>query len=93
MYSIILIRMSSDKEETKKLYMKEYYAANKEKMVKQIMTRQKLLKNSDVFIEQTRDKIIEELHSDDATYPIEQICSMPLYVDLFCSEGAYRHGS
>ena len=44
MYSIILIRMSNDKEETKKLYMKQYYAANKERMVKQIMTRQKLLK-------------------------------------------------
>ena len=60
--------MSNDKEETKKLYMKQYYAANKAKMVKQIMTRQKLLKNSDVFIEQTRDQIIEELNSGKRKY-------------------------
>ena len=60
--------MSNDKEETKKLYMKQYYAANKAKMVKQIMTRQKLLKNSDAFIEGTRDKIIEELSSGKRQY-------------------------
>ena len=54
--------MAEVKNEEKKLYMKQYYDANKERMIQQIMNRQKLIRNSDKYIEDTRDKIIEELN-------------------------------
>ena len=51
------------KSEEKKLYMKQYYDANKQRMIQQIMNRQKLIRNSDKYIEDNRDKIIEELNN------------------------------
>ena len=55
--------MVEDKGETKKLYMKTYYELNRQKMIKQIMAKQKMIKNSDKYIEDSREKIIEELNN------------------------------
>ena len=54
--------MVEDKSEAKKLYMKEYYDLNKQRMIKQIMAKQKMIRNSDKYIEDNRDKLIEELN-------------------------------
>ena len=50
--------MVEDTGEAKKLYMKQYYDLNKQRMIKQIMAKQKMIKNSDKYIEDNRDKII-----------------------------------
>ena len=53
--------MVEDKSEAKKQYRKEYYDLNKQRMIKQIMAKQKMIRNSDKYIEDNRDKLIEEL--------------------------------
>ena len=58
-YIVIILReMVEDTGKAKKLYMKQYYDLNKPRMIKQIMAKQKMIKNSDKYIEDNRDKII-----------------------------------
>ena len=49
--------------EDKKAYMKQYYDANKKRMIQQIMQRQRLVRNSDKHIEGTREKMINDLNN------------------------------
>ena len=49
--------------EDKKAYMKQYYDANKKRMIQQIMQRQRLVRNSDKHIEGTREKLIDALNN------------------------------
>ena len=48
--------------EGQKTYNKQYYDANKTRIIQQIIERQKLKRNSDQYIEENRNKIIDALN-------------------------------
>ena len=48
--------------------MKQYYDANKTRMIQQITQRQRLIRNSDKHIEGTREKLIHDLNNGTRKY-------------------------
>ena len=51
------------KAEDQQTYNKQYYDANKQRIIKQIVERQKLIRNSDKYIEDNREKLINDLNN------------------------------
>ena len=51
------------KTEDQQTYNKQYYDANKKRIIKQVVERQKLIRNSDKYIEDHRDKLINDLNN------------------------------
>ena len=49
--------------EDKKTYMKRYYDTNKTRIIQQIIQRQRLVRNSDKHMEDTRVKMIHDLNN------------------------------
>jgi hypothetical protein len=47
----------------RKEYNKTYYDEHKNKIIKQVVDRQKLIRNSDKYIEDTRDKLVDDLNN------------------------------
>ena len=54
--------------EDKKAYMKQYYDANKTRLIQQITQRQRLIRNSDKHIEGMREKLIHDLNDGTRKY-------------------------
>ena len=51
------------KTEDQQTYNKQYYDTNKKRIIKQVVERQKLIRNSDKYIEDHRDKLINDLNN------------------------------
>jgi len=47
----------------RKEYNKTYYNEHKNNIIKQVVDRQKLIRNSDKYIEDTRDKLVDDLNN------------------------------
>ena len=63
--------------EGQKTYNKQYYDANKTRIIQQIIERQKLKRNSDQYIEENRNKLIDALN--DGTRKFIQLRTIAKY--------------
>ena len=55
--------MDSDKKIDRRIYMRSYYDEHRSKMIRQIIEKQSIRRNSDTFIEQHRDKLTDDLNN------------------------------
>ena len=51
------------KAEDQQAYNKQYYDTNKKRIIKQIVERRKLIRNSDKYLEDNRDTLITDLNN------------------------------
>ena len=56
------------KTEDQQTYNKQYYDTNKKRIIKQVVERQKLIRKGDKYIEDNRDKLVNDLNNGTRTF-------------------------